>query len=230
MSRAQGGAKGKPITVTVQDVVTAAEKEIVIPVNVQGVVGKEIISYEFDLRYDPAVLQPLVATVDLVGTVSRGLSVVVNPYEPGLMRVVVYGALPIDEDGVLLYLRFGAVGAAGSVSPILFERIMFNEGDPRAVTVDGQVELSLTAPDPDEISGRLLTKFGAGVPNTRVSLTDTMGLSRRAVSNGLGAYRFRGLQAGQTYRLTVDSKTLAFAPLPVSFTGSQVNVDLIAVQ
>jgi hypothetical protein len=135
------GAQAMPISVTVAAVSAGAEKEIVVPVNVQGVVAKEIISYEFDLRYDPAVMQPLVEAVDVAGTVSRGLSVVVNPYEPGLLRVVVYGAMPIYEDGVLLNLRFTAVGAAGSVSPLTFERIIFNEGEPRVNTTGGMIEV-----------------------------------------------------------------------------------------
>ena len=80
--------------------------------------------------------------VDVAGSVSRGLMVIVNAKEPGLLRVVVYGAIPIDENGLLLNLRFTAVGAAGSVSPLTFERIMFNEGESRVMVADGQVELS----------------------------------------------------------------------------------------
>ena len=49
--------------------------------------------------------------------------------------------MPIDSDGVLLNLRFTAVGKAGSASPLTWERIMFNEGDPRVTVTDGQVEL-----------------------------------------------------------------------------------------
>jgi hypothetical protein len=119
-----------------------AGKEIVVPVNVQSVSNKGVISYEFNVRYDPSVIQPVADVADLKGTVSRGLSVVTNASEPGLLRVVVYGALPIDDDGVLLNLRFVAVGAAGSVSPISFERMMFNEGDIRIAMTDGRVELS----------------------------------------------------------------------------------------
>jgi hypothetical protein len=80
-------------------------------------------------------------SVDVVGTVSRGLMVVVNPNEPGLLRVVVYGAMPIESDGVLLNLRFTAVGPVGSVSPLTFERIMFNDGVPNVSVADGRVEL-----------------------------------------------------------------------------------------
>ena len=123
------------------DGVVTADKEIIVPVSVHGAADKAIISYEFDLRYDPSVVQPLAEAVDVKGTASRGLSVVTNASEPGLLRVVVYGPMPIDNDGVLLNLRFTAVGAPGSVSPLTFERIMFNEGEPRVMTADGKVEL-----------------------------------------------------------------------------------------
>jgi hypothetical protein len=66
---------------------------------------------------------------------------VTNAIEPGLLRVVVYGPLPIDENGVLLNLRFTAVGSPGSVSPLSWERMMFNEGDPQVIASDGSVEI-----------------------------------------------------------------------------------------
>ncbi|MBK8464960.1 MAG: hypothetical protein IPL32_03940 [Chloracidobacterium sp.] len=119
----------------------SVDKEIVVPVNVQGIANKGVIAYEFDLRYDPTVIQPIVEPADLKDTASRGLLVVTNATEPGLLRVVVYGAYPIDGDGVLLNLRFTSVGAVGSMSPISFGRIMFNEGESRVLVTDGKVEL-----------------------------------------------------------------------------------------
>ncbi|MFN0279865.1 MAG: cohesin domain-containing protein [Pyrinomonadaceae bacterium] len=131
----------RDIAIDLPSVLGTVNKEIIVPVNVQRVADKEIISYEFDLRYDPSVIQPLVEPIDVAGTVSRGLSFVTNAVEPGLLRVVVYGAFPIDSDGVLFNLRFTAVGAGGSVSPLVFERIMFNEGEPSVALKDGRVEI-----------------------------------------------------------------------------------------
>ena len=74
--------------------------------------------------------------------VSRGLIAVANPNKPGLLRVVVYGPMPIDGDGVLLNLRFTAVGTSGSISPLTFERILFNEGDSQTTAIDGYVLLT----------------------------------------------------------------------------------------
>ena len=88
------------------------------------------------------MIQPLADVVDVAGTVSRGLTVVANPNEPGRLRVVVYGPLPIDNDGLLLNLRFTAVGAPGTISPLTWERIMFNEGESQTLMTNGQVEIS----------------------------------------------------------------------------------------
>ncbi len=144
------------IIVGLPKLASATGIDVIIPVRVQGVAGKNVISYEFDLRYDPTVLQPHVEPVDVAGTVSRGLFVVANPFEPGLLRVVLYGAMPIEENGLLLNLRFIAVGKPGSVSPLTWERIMFNEGDTETLVTDGQLELSLS---PREV--REMDEYGA---------------------------------------------------------------------
>ena len=131
----------RDVIVELPKIEASSHEKIIVPVMVGSISNKEIISYEFDLNYDPTVIRPLEDPVDLAGTVSRGLGVVVNTNEPGLLRVVVYGPLSIDSDGVLLNLRFIAIGKAGSVSPITWERIIFNEGEPRISTTNGQVEL-----------------------------------------------------------------------------------------
>ena len=138
----EDGGPARGIAIELPTLTASSDKEIIVPVSVQGIANKGVISYEFDLRYDASVMQPLVDPVDVKDTASRGLSVVTNATEPGLLRVVVYGAFPIDENGVLLNLRFTAVGAAGSVSPLTFERILFNEGEPRVTVFDGLVEIS----------------------------------------------------------------------------------------
>lgn len=139
LTKSNGPERGIEIKAT--DVVTHSGDEVVIAVKVDGVANKGIVSYEFNLRYDPNVIQPLANAVDVTGTVSRGLTAVTNASEPGLLRVAVYGAMPIDNDGILVNLRFTAVGANGSMSPLTWERILFNDGNPRATAVNGRVEI-----------------------------------------------------------------------------------------
>ena len=210
---------------------TSADKAVSVPVTVRGIAGEGIISYEFDLRYDPAVIQPQANPIDLAGTISSGLASVFNASEPGLLRVAVYGAMPIEADGVLVNLRFESVGAADSASPLVFERIAFNDGETvTAMTAAGEVKLAAATGDRAEIEGRLLDATGHGVGNARITLTDALGNSRVAVSNSFGVYRIGALEIGQTYTLSVQSRSFAFAPMTVSVTGQKLSVDLIAGQ
>ncbi len=141
-----GLAGGGQAVVSAGEVVSSA-RQLVVPVRIEGGADKEIISYEFDLKYDASVIRPAQNPVSLAGTVDRRFSFAVNSTEPGLIKVAVYGAIPIEQDGVLLNLRFTSVGSAGDVSPLTWEKIMINEGDPAATAVNGRVELSAIQSD-----------------------------------------------------------------------------------
>jgi Cohesin domain/Dockerin type I domain len=138
-SGSRSGGSETNIIVTAPKLTMTAHNEVLVPVATHGVGAKDIIAYQFDLRYDPGVLQPQSDPVDLAGTVSSALKAVVNAEEPGLLRVAVYGPMPIVGDGVLFNLRFVAVGKPGSVSPLSLERIIFNEGRSRVSVADGEV-------------------------------------------------------------------------------------------
>ena len=217
-------------TVTAPQLVTPADGEVVIPVSVDGVIDKGVISYEFDLRYDPSVIQPQKNPVELTGSVSSRLSAVANADESGILRVAVYGAEAINENGVLLNLKFTAIGAPGAVSPLTWDKIMLNEGEPLTTAAFGQVELSADAPDQAEISGRVLTKMGEGIPHTLVTLTDTSAHTRAqtVTTNSFGYYRFNGLQLGNTYTIAAGSREVKFTPLTISVLEQLQNIDLIA--
>lgn len=130
------------IDVNLPSVLASSNTEVIIPIDVQGVENKGIISYEFDLRYDPTVLQPVHDPINIAGTVSRGLSFVANADEPGILRIAVYGPMPIRENGILLNLKFITIGAVGSVSPLIWEKIMFNDGEPRTAAANGWVKIN----------------------------------------------------------------------------------------
>src|SRR5436190_12454767 len=141
-TRPAGSTHMEGETVVSAPSVSSALHVITVPVKIENAARKEIISYEFDLRYDPAVVLPAANPISFAKTVSRSFSVAYNSSEPGLLRVAVYGAFPLNGDGTLINLRFNAAEAAGTVSPLIWERMMINEGDPGAIAIDGQVELS----------------------------------------------------------------------------------------
>ena len=119
---------------------TRVRSGVVVPVIVQNIKDKGVISYQFELRYDPNVIQPIANPVGLAGTVSRGLSFAVNTSDPGVLRVAVYGAEPITQDGVLLNLKFKAVGATDSDAALYFENVMFNEADAYVSTTVAKID------------------------------------------------------------------------------------------
>ncbi len=216
------------VAVSIAELLTPADDTVIVPVIVEGAASKGLIAYEFELRYDPSVLQPEADPVDLSETVSRGLSAKSNAEEPGLLKVAVYGPTSIESNGLLMKIRFKAVGVSGTTSPLTLEHLMFNEGESRTLVTNGRVELSATEPSQAEIAGRLLNSIGQGVPMERVTLTDTTGRAISTVSSGFGVFRFRGLQIGQTYVISVESKTLIFIPLTVSAIEGVSNVNLIS--
>lgn len=139
--RGNHATQNNDLAVELPGLTAQANKEVTIPIRVQGAAKKGIIAYQFDLRYDPAVIQPQANAVSLARTLSRELSFAVNAKESGLIRIAVYGSKPIAADGVLLNLKFAPNGAQGSASPLTLERIKFNDGEPLANTASGRVEL-----------------------------------------------------------------------------------------
>lgn len=135
------GGPERSVNIDLPSVKAAPGEEILIPVSVNKIANKNVISYEFDLKYDPSVVQPQAEAVDVKGTASRALTVVTNAQEPGVLRVVIYGVMPIDEDGLLLNLRFTAIGTSGTASSLTWERLMLNEGDPHVTAANGRIEL-----------------------------------------------------------------------------------------
>jgi hypothetical protein len=139
-TRAQGPERS--VEIAAPNLTAAQGSEITVPFSVCRVIHKGIIACQFDLRFDPAVIQPDADPIDLTGTASRGLFAVTNAAEPGLLRVVMYGSTAIDRDGLLLKLKFRAVGTQAGVSPLTWEQLIVNEGELPVVTTDGHVEVS----------------------------------------------------------------------------------------
>ena len=80
------------------------------------------------------------------------------------------------------------------------------------------------------VGGRVTTADGRGLSNVRVTMTDTEGAIRTAITSAFGYYNFDDAEAGASYVISVASKSHTFG------TGSQVvtandnlsNVDFVA--
>jgi hypothetical protein len=222
--------KGRPIRVTIPETSAVRGAGVTVPINISDSTGKGILSYEFDLSYDPAVLEIGDNATDTVQTLSDGRFVTVNTTTPGLIKVVVFGAAEISGEGALLNLRFNAIGDVGSTTALTWENFNFNEGGVFFRTTNGQITIRTSNSDEASITGTLLTAFGKVVPNTRVTLTDTTGATRTVLSNELGSYQFGNVRVGETYTITAASRAFTFTPVTVSVSGNLANVDIIAEQ
>jgi hypothetical protein len=136
----------RQVTATVPVVILSAPTtsvepgtDFTVPITVSDTTGLGIIAYQFELHYDSTVIMPRANAVEVAGTLSSQLTAVYNPNMPGILRVAVYGAYPLSGAGNLINIKFTAVGAAGSVSPLTWVNCMFNEGNPGVGAANGLV-------------------------------------------------------------------------------------------
>ncbi len=79
------------------------------------------------------------------------------------------------------------------------------------------------------IGGRISTAGGTAVFRARISLTDPSGVTRTALANQFGYYRFDDVEAGQTYIVSVTAKRLQFVPRAVFVTDELNDLDFAAL-
>jgi len=200
--------------------------QVSIPVTVGDMTGSDVLSYQFMMRYDPAVLEPVTGPIGLDGTLSQSYTTVSNVTEPGVLVVVAFGSQPIAGSGTLLNMKFNVIGAWESSSKLTLEHFRVNEGDVNFETKAGS--LQVVAATEGVIKGRLLSPAGTALRGMKVTAIDTAGNSRTVMSSSFGVFQIAGLQIGETYTLRVDSKRYRFAAQQISLTGNAAEVDLIA--
>jgi len=80
------------------------------------------------------------------------------------------------------------------------------------------------------ISGRVISQKGGGLAQATLTLTDSEGNVRRAVTNTFGYYKFDDVEAGATYILAVDLTKYRFndSPRVIMADDELTNVDFVA--
>ncbi|MBK8464478.1 MAG: hypothetical protein IPL32_01480 [Chloracidobacterium sp.] len=146
-----------PVTVSLPNVSASPGSTITIPITVGDTTGRGIISYDLNIDYNPAVLQPAGglactgnACFDVTGTLSSAMSITPNATFNGHFIISAFQAANLAGAGTLINLRFTVVGANGTSSPLTFADytdpnqifhtgFTWNEGDPPAFTTNGSV-------------------------------------------------------------------------------------------
>jgi hypothetical protein len=216
------------VRASVPDSSAQAGSIVTVPLSIDNLVGKGVTSYQFDIEYDASVLQPVENAADIASTKADGMTVFSNAPEPGLLKVVVFGALPVSGDGLYANLKFAVVGRAGSASDLNIRRFSVDDGTAATTTTAGR--LIVTASDQlGSLTGRLLSADGTPLRGIYVTIINPGGETSRAVTSSFGYFRFEGLPLGETYQLSVESKRYRFSPTSVSLTASMGEVDLTAI-
>ena len=78
------------------------------------------------------------------------------------------------------------------------------------------------------VGGRILTSDGQPVSKAIVTMTDTQGATRTALSSPFGYYEFKNVPVGETYTISVFSKRFTFTPQNVFVNSELTNFDITA--
>lgn len=121
-----------------------------------GMLGTDIV-----VVYDPAVAA---ATAANLTSLSSAHVLTTNVDSPGVVRISLYGPVPLSGAGPLLVLEFASTGQPGSRTPLTFTWVDLNEGALAASWTDGSYCVQGT---PAPVTGMGVTRVPA---TTRVTL------------------------------------------------------------
>jgi hypothetical protein len=93
---------------------------------------------------------------------------------------------------------------------------------------NGQVTILAPTAAGVSVGGSVMTADGRFVRKASISLTDQSGVTRTALSNAFGSYRFENVTSGETYVISVRSKSLVFIPRIFTVTDELTDLNLVA--
>jgi hypothetical protein len=163
----------------------------------RSVTGMGIYGYELRLSFDPAKVEVTGVNTAGCSTASWGTPVY-NAGISGQVIVVHAGATPLSGSLPLVNITFQALVGGVSASPLTITKILFNEGDPCALVVNGSLSIPTGVSDP---TPRVIN-LEQNVPNP-FNPTTTIGYTIA----GPGRVRLRVYStAGELVRTLVDGR------------------------
>ena len=146
-------ANGVTIVATLPDVEAGLGDVVEMPVTLSDVGDSEIISAQMDITYDPGVVDVAVEGAVSLGTiVPEGWEIWYNlVYGDGgaVLQIAMAGASPLIGSGTLVVIDFQCmeyheeggfyVEEGGFYTPVAFESMTLNEGEPSVETQHGSI-------------------------------------------------------------------------------------------
>ncbi len=171
---------------------------LTVPINVSDTTGKNALSYDAVLTFNPAALRLQNPAFDRSGTLSANLNVTINSPSAGRLNISGFSSSPLTGAGVLLYLKFDVIGSLNACSDLNWTSFRFNEGTPCSTTSNGRA----CASGGGSIAG--LVSYCAANPSKPVpgvTITASGSPSGSATTDGSGNYQLPNLGGGP-YTLT----------------------------
>ena len=139
-----------PLTVNVSlpNISGTQGSAVSIPVTVSDLTGQGVRSYDLQVSFNSAVLQPAPASFTTLGTLSVGMVGAANTSNAGHLIISAFQASDVSGSGTLVNLNFTVVGSVGQSTPLTFSDytdpntlfhpgFRFDAGTPAAVTTNG---------------------------------------------------------------------------------------------
>lgn len=160
------------VRLTMADASVSPDNEIVLPVNISDVTNRGIYSFDFEINFDPEVLEldenaatALMLTeeesltavnpggilskstvIENSNTLSRSYSYAVNRTAKGVLKITGYGVSPLEGAGELLRLKFRAGNGKGGIkTKIGWTSAMLNEGSIPVIAAGAAIFISQSA-------------------------------------------------------------------------------------
>jgi len=125
------------IDVSLPDTLAYNEENILIPIYVDNLsLSDSVIAYQFTIRFNHEILTATGARNQGTITAPWGAPLV-NIQQPGSIIVGSYGAFPLTDNGVLVYLKFFVNGTITDTTSLKFESFFFNGISTQVTTHDG---------------------------------------------------------------------------------------------
>ncbi len=100
----------------------------------------------------------------------------------------------------------------------------YKTGEPITVQVQAPTPLLENV----SVSGRVMSAGGNGVRNARVTITDSNGTVRTAITGTFGYYSFDNVAAGATYTIAATSGRYTFTPQTLQINGNIADINFMA--
>jgi hypothetical protein len=225
-----------PVAVTAPTLTKTTPSTFVVPIAVGDVTGNGILAFQFNILYNPAVIDPSGTNFgcSTTGTLAEtaNLTATCNVQPDGVLRVAVSGTGSMTGSGTILKLTFATDPAAapGNTSPLIFQNLFFFNGGGPVTTnpTNGQITIVGTTAASVSIGGRILSAHGQPIGKAKVLLTEPSGDARITFSSPLGYYHFDDVAVGQNYVVSVSSKTFVFEPRALAVMDEIPDMDIVA--